>query len=116
MIVEGFVDRSVDIAKRRAERSPQSQAFIEDISKKSEDADRAYRMHLAAIREAGHLTQTEIARRLGKPKGNVSRTERATDMLYSTLLSYLEAAGATDVSLTASVGGRRIAVELGALA
>ena len=62
------------------------------------DADRAYRMHLAAIREAGHQTQAEIARRLGKPRGNIARTEHSTDMLYSTLLSYLEAAGASDVA------------------
>jgi transcriptional regulator with XRE-family HTH domain len=77
-----------------------------------EQEDREYKMGLAAIREAGHQTQTELARKLGKPQANVSRTERAGDMLYSTLLAYLEAASATDVALVATVGGHRVEVAL----
>jgi len=71
-------------------------------------------MGLAAVREAGAQTQAEIARRLGKPQSTVSRTEHAPDMLYSTLLAYLEAAGARDVALVASVGGHRVEIALDA--
>ena len=69
-------------------------------------------MTLAAIRKAGELTQTELAEKLGKNQGNIARTESSKDMLYSTLLEYLAATGATDIALTANVGGTRVEVDL----
>jgi len=42
--------------------------------------------------------------------------DRADDMLYSTLLASLESAGATDVTLGASTGGRRVEIDLKAAA
>ncbi|MCL2465185.1 MAG: helix-turn-helix domain-containing protein [Micrococcales bacterium] len=85
---------------------------IAALREQADEEDRVYKMHLAAVREAGHLTQADIARRLGKPQGNVSRTERSEDMLFSTLRSYLEAAGARDVAITATVAGRRVEIAL----
>lgn len=107
------IDRRSQIAGR-VNRSPEHAAAVAKISAEMEEEDRIYRMHLAAVREAGHLTQADIAKRLGKPQGNVSRTERSEDMLYSTLRAYLEAAGATDIALTATVAGHRVEIALDA--
>lgn len=105
------IDRREQIVSR-VNRSPEHAAAVAKIRQQMDSEDRAFRMQLAAVREAGHLTQAELARRLGKPQGNVSRTEHAGDMLFSTLRAYLEAAGAKDVAITATVGGRRIEVAL----
>jgi ribosome-binding protein aMBF1 (putative translation factor) len=110
------VDRRPEIERRLAAKSPESRAFMNEMRRQMDEDDRIYKMQLAAIREAGHLTQVELASRLGKPKGNVSRIEHAKDMLYSTLLSYLEAAGATDIALTATIAGKRVEVGLAGVA
>ena len=107
-----FIDRTAEIQARMDALSDEGKAFIAELRERADAENRAYRMQLAAVREAGHLTQAEIARRLGKPQGNVSRTERSTDMLYSTLLAYLEAAGAQDVAITATVAGHRVEITL----
>jgi hypothetical protein len=46
----------------------------------------------------------------------VAKAEHRPDMLYSTLLCYLEAAGASDVRLIAKVAGRDVEIELAAAA
>ncbi|MCL2849570.1 MAG: helix-turn-helix domain-containing protein [Micrococcales bacterium] len=107
-----FTDRSTEIQARMDALSDEDRELIAQMREQADADDRAYRMQLATVREAGHLTQAEIAQRLGKPQGNVSRTERATDMLYSTLRSYLEAAGAQDIAITATVAGRRVEITL----
>jgi DNA-binding transcriptional regulator YiaG len=107
-----FTDRSAEIQARMDALTDEDREFIAQMREQADADNRAYRMQLATVREAGHLTQAEIARRLGKPQGNVSRTERATDMLYSTLRSYLEAAGAQDIAITATVAGRRVEITL----
>ena len=109
------INRRPEIERRLAAKSKKDRAFMSEMRAEMDAENRAYLMQLAAIREAGQLTQSEIGQRLGKPKGNVSRIEHATDMLYSTLLSYLEAAGATDVALTATVAGKRVEVALAKL-
>ena len=107
-----LTDRSEQLAAMRARRTPDDQAFIDDLNVRAQTEERAWKMSLAAVREAGRQTQAELARRLGKPRSNLSRTEKAPDMLWSTLREYLEAAGAQDVAITATVGGQRVEVEL----
>ena len=46
---------------------------------------------LAAIRRTAGLTQTELAAKLGVGQAAVSKIERQSDMLMSTLASYLRA-------------------------
>ena len=46
---------------------------------------------LAAMRRAAGLTQTELAANLGVGQAQVSKIERQSDMLVSTLASYLTA-------------------------
>jgi transcriptional regulator with XRE-family HTH domain len=60
---------------------------------------------LSSIRIAAGMTQVQLAAALGTTQGQVSRLERQSDMLLSTLRAYLSALGA-DASLTVTVGGQ----------
>jgi DNA-binding XRE family transcriptional regulator len=92
--------------------TPERAAAVAEIHAEIDDADRAYRMNLAALRSAAHYTQEEIAQRLGMSQSAVSRAEKRGDMLYSTLLSYLRAAGAEDPTLVVTMHGKRIEIDL----
>jgi transcriptional regulator with XRE-family HTH domain len=48
---------------------------------------------LAGIRKATGLTQVELASNLGVGQAQVSKIERQSDMLISTLAAYLDALG-----------------------
>lgn len=50
---------------------------------------------LAEVRRAMHYTQTTLSKLLGMDQSEVSRLERRSDMLLSTLRSYIESAGGT---------------------
>lgn len=92
--------------------NPDRREGVAAIRNEMDAEDRAYKMSLATVRKAGELTQDELAKRLGVTQGVVSRMESRPDMLYSTLLSYLGAAGVEDVSITATVAGRRVEIVL----
>lgn len=69
------------------------------------------RLTLRAIREGAGKTQAEIARALESDHGEVSRLERRSDMLLSTLRKYAAALGATcEVTLVFPEKGHRIVV------
>lgn len=53
----------------------------------------AEEMALRGLRRLRHVTQEEVARRLGGRQVYVSRLERRADMKLSTLKSYIEAIG-----------------------
>ena len=48
---------------------------------------------LQAVRKAAGLTQTKIAQELQIPQDNVSRLEKESDLLLSTLQDYIKAIG-----------------------
>ena len=50
---------------------------------------------LRDLRRAQHLTQQRVAELLGVEQDSVSRMERRTDMLLSTMNSYVQAMGGT---------------------
>lgn len=50
---------------------------------------------LQELRQAAGLTQAGVSRELGMPQSNVSRLEKGSDMLLSTLRQYIEAMGGT---------------------
>ena len=77
-------------------------------------ADRRYAMGLAAVRHAFDLTQTELADRLGVSQANVAKIEKRSDLLLSTLRSYLGALGG-DVRIVVSFQGGEVEVTLDAL-
>jgi transcriptional regulator with XRE-family HTH domain len=66
---------------------------------------------LAEIRRAAGRTQVELATALGTSQGQISRIERQSDLLLSTLRAYLTALG-VEASLVVLVGGKTIAQEL----
>ncbi|MDI3312946.1 MAG: helix-turn-helix transcriptional regulator [Mycobacterium sp.] len=66
---------------------------------------------LAEIRHAARRTQVELATALGMSQGQISRIERQSDLLLSTLRAYLTALG-VQASLVVSVGGKTITQQL----
>ncbi len=74
------------------ERKQKIQAHTDELEKEY--------LTLQELRKAAGLTQTEISRSLNMPQSNVSRLERESDMLLSTLRNYIDAIGG---NLTISV-------------
>lgn len=69
------------------------------------------RLPLRTIREGAGKTQAQVARVLETDQGEVSRIERRSDMLLSTLRKYAAALGATcEVTLVFTKTGHRIVV------
>lgn len=68
-------------------------------------------MGLAAVRRAFDLTQTALAGCLGVSQANVAKIERRSDLLVSTLRSYLGALGG-EVRIVASFPGWDVDVAL----
>jgi transcriptional regulator with XRE-family HTH domain len=60
---------------------------------------------LAQLRREVGVTQIELAERLGVKQAAVSKLERKTDLLVSSLANYLEALG-VHARITVTVGGR----------
>ncbi len=94
--------------------TPDSADKIAEHRAEMKEADRRYAMGLAAVRHAFDLTQTELAERLGVSQANIAKIEKRSDLLVSTLHSYLGALGG-DVRIVVSFQGREIEVTLDAL-
>lgn len=80
--------------------------------KANAEMDRVYAETLGAIRRAGQLTQEQVAKRLGVGQAAVSRIESRDDLLLSTLSEYLEAAGATNSRIVATLRGIEVELDL----
>lgn len=63
-----------------------------NIEARTADRIEAYR-NLQALRSAAGLTQAKVSEALNISQGNVSRLEKNSDMLLSTLQKYVEAIG-----------------------
>jgi transcriptional regulator with XRE-family HTH domain len=68
-------------------------------------------IELAEIRRAAGRTQVELATAMQTSQGQISRIERQSDLLLSTLCAYLTALG-SEARLVVSVGGKTITQEL----
>jgi transcriptional regulator with XRE-family HTH domain len=68
-------------------------------------------INLAELRRTAGVTQVQLADALATSQGQISRIERQSDMLLSTLSAYLTALG-VKASLVVSVGPKTIAYEL----
>jgi transcriptional regulator with XRE-family HTH domain len=66
---------------------------------------------LAELRREAGVTQVQLAEALATSQGQVSRIERQSDMLVSTLIAYLTALG-VEARLVVLVGGKTVAHEL----
>lgn len=79
------------------------------------EADREYAMGLGALRQALGLTQVELAKRLAVTQGNIAQIENRSDLLLSTLASYMHAVGGDVRIVVQFSGGHAIEVGLDAL-
>ena len=111
MINESTFVRGTDRLRKTLEQPGVAQVVAE-IEDEAAELDRTHAMSLAMIREAGKLTQTDIAQALKITQGAVSQVEKRGDVLLSTLRSYLVAAGATDPRIIVSVNGHDVVVNL----
>jgi transcriptional regulator with XRE-family HTH domain len=68
-------------------------------------------IELAAIRRATGLTQVELAARLGVGQAAVSKIERQSDMLLSTLSGYLTALG-VEAQIVVEIGDQTMTSNL----
>ncbi len=82
------------------------------IGEEMEQEDRKHAMSLAMLRKALSLTQNEVAARLGIGQSAVVRTEKADDMLVSTLRKYLEGVGAHLSLVVHTPDGSAVKLEL----
>jgi transcriptional regulator with XRE-family HTH domain len=66
---------------------------------------------LTSIRRAIGMTQVQLAAALNTSQGQISRIERQSDMLLSTLSAYLTALG-VDAQIVVEVGGQTMTYDL----
>ena len=66
---------------------------------------------LSSIRSVAGVTQVQLAAALNTSQGQISRTERQSDMLLSTLSAYLTALGA-HAQIIVEVGERTVTYNL----
>jgi transcriptional regulator with XRE-family HTH domain len=66
---------------------------------------------LSSIREAARVTQVQLAAAMNTSQGQISRIERQSDMLLSTLSSYLTALGA-EAQIVVEVGEQTLTYDL----
>jgi transcriptional regulator with XRE-family HTH domain len=66
---------------------------------------------LSEIRRLAGVTQVQLAAALNTSQGQISRIERQSDMLLSTLCAYLNALGAA-ATLTIKVDGQTVEHDL----
>jgi DNA-binding transcriptional regulator YiaG len=86
-------------------KNPERAKRVAAIRAQMDEADHVYATTLAKVREAGQLTQVELASAWGVTQGAVSQTETRDDMLLSTLRGYLAAAGAENPRILVTVKG-----------
>ncbi|MGH9804200.1 MAG: helix-turn-helix domain-containing protein [Candidatus Acidiferrales bacterium] len=83
----------------RGRLTPEREARVAALKKQYEEE-----MVLEKVREARALTQEEVAARLHTSQANISKLEKRTDMLLTTLAKYLRAMG-VELELRAVVPG-----------
>jgi transcriptional regulator with XRE-family HTH domain len=94
---------------------PKIAAGVAEVQAEAREVDRVYAESLANIRKAGDLTQADVAEKLGIGQGVVSRLERRSDMLLSTLGDYLRAAGAQQPRIVVTLNGIDVELDLDGL-
>ncbi len=111
---EGFVDGTATIDRLLSD--PERAQRVQKINRAGSEMDRIHALNLAAIRKAAEMTQEAVAEQLGGRQGSVSRIENRSDLLLSTLLSYLTATGAENARIVVTVRGTEFELDLASLA
>ncbi len=105
-------------ANDRIEQLASDPLIAEDVKRYADERTEANRLYLdglAALRKAGKLTQQQLAERLQTDQGTVSRIEHRDDLLLSTLLQYLLAAGAQRPRIIMEHNGVEVELDLDTL-
>ncbi len=89
-------------SERKKRLSPERRARIECAVEKE-----LLEMNLRALRELVGKTQVELAEITEMSQSDISKAERRTDHLFSTLRRYIEALGG-ELEVTASFGDKRV--------
>src|SRR4051794_15790755 len=79
--------------RKELEQRPNAGAKSEVAERRLDDEILAHERTLAQIRKARVLTQEQLARSLNVGQPEISRIEHQTDLVVSTLRSYLQAMG-----------------------
>lgn len=87
---------------------------VEQVRAETAQMNRVYVETLADIRKAGALTQTDVAKALGVEQAAVSKIERRSDLLLSTLREYLAATGAEHPRIVVEKDGVEVSLDLDA--
>lgn len=85
---------------------------VDAVRGQMREADQAYALSLAVVRNAARLTQADLARTLRVSQGAIAQTEARTDLLLSTLRSYIEATGSSLRLLVQLPDGRTVELNL----
>ena len=94
---------------------PDKAVRVRAVQAEMAQEDRVYAMNLAMMRKAAALTQEEVANRLRIGQSAVARTEKADDLLLSTLRRYVESVGAHVTVVVHLADGKRVELDLEAL-
>ncbi len=92
---------------------PTFKALVKEIGDDQEEWAREYRATLASLRRALHVTQAEMAARLGATQPEVSKLEHRNDLLVSTLKAAVTALGAELELVARFSDGHIVRIELG---
>jgi DNA-binding XRE family transcriptional regulator len=84
---------TLEEVEREFSTNPEYRVARAEADQRGERRRAAYGLALSRLRKARALTQTNLALHLGVAQAEVSRIEHQTDMLASTLASYVEAMG-----------------------
>jgi len=95
----------------RLRKRPGAVARAGKIRAEMAEADHAHADGLAAIRKAADMTQIALATEMGVAQSEISRIESRHDMLLSTLVNYLTAAGERP-RVVVTVNGRDVELDL----
>lgn len=66
---------------------------------------------LSQLREIAGVTQSELARKMDKAQGNISKIETRGEMRLSTLREYLDSIGA-NVQIIATIGQQSYSIKI----
>ena len=101
-------------AREQFLEDPAAAAVHESLLTKIEERVNAKHATLAEIRHAVGLTQTQMAEMLDMNQGDVSRLERRSNLLLTTLARFIEATGGT-LRIVATYGPTELDLQIGDL-
>ena len=99
-------------SKASREEVPEIDASHAKVLRRGPRPDRVLKLPLRGMREAAGRTQADVGAALGSDQAEMSKLERRSDMMLSTLRRYAEAIGARcEVAFVFDKTGHRLVLE-----